>query len=407
MIINNPDPTRVAQITITSSFPQFSGTVVTVPAASTRRFRVLPAQIQTQYGDPVTGQFTTESKAIFASSNLPITIIASNERSTGTSGDQFYVMPNCQLGTDYMAVSDESNQPTSRMISVVILQDGTDVLFQNGSRQWAVYSGMNRGQVISYSSNAFYLSGILIHTTRAAAVISGTVCGFGVVLSGTCNHQAIMQLPISTYGQTFAMVPFAGSNFSEFTLLAAYDETTVTADGVDLGVLNANQWAQINWYNAIFTTSKPTQVIQVGRRFNATYGNPFFVHNPALPKHMIVTGLVQFATGFDTYNQATINHYVRIIVPNTNLGQVSIDSFAPDELTYIPIGVNSGYSYYEQMIVHGTHTISGQAVSFAAVVYGYDNALGYGFVAGMELPCLSQKSLQTITDAAIADLNKQ
>jgi len=306
-----------------------------------------------------------------------------------------------------MAISDESNQPTSRMVSVVILQDGTDVLFQNGSRQWAVYSGMNRGQVISYSSNGYYLSGILIHTTRTAAVISGTVCGIGAFPTGTCNHQAIMPLPISTYGQTFAMVPFAGANFAEFTLIAAYDQTTVTADGVDLGVLAANQWAQINWYNAIFTTSKPVQVVQVGRRLNATYGNPFFVHNPALPKHMVVTGLAQFATGFDTYNQATINHYVRIIVPNANRGQVSIDSFAPDELSYTAIGVNSGYSYYEQLIVHGTHTIAGQAVSFAAVVYGYDTALGYGFVAGMELPCLSQKSLQTITDAAMADLNKQ
>jgi hypothetical protein len=374
---------------------------------STNRFRVQPPQIQAQYGDPAVGTFITENKAIFASSNLPITIIASNERSTGTSGDQFYVLPNCQLGTDYMAVSDESNQPTSRVISVVILQDNTDVLFQNGSRQWAVYSALSRGTVVSYSSNAYYLSGILIHTTRAAAVISGTVCGLGVIQSGSCNHQAIMQLPISTYGQTFAMVPFAGSNFSEFTLLAAYDQTTVTADGVDLGVLNANQWAQINWYNSIFTTSKPTQVIQVGRRFNATYGNPFFVHNPAIPQHMIVTGLAQFATGFDTYNQNTINHYVRIIVPNANRGMVSIDAFAPDELQYIAIGVNSGYSYYEQMIVHGTHTISGQAISFAAVVYGYDNAMGYGFVAGLELPCLSQKNLEAITSAAVKDLDKQ
>ncbi len=87
--------------------------------------------------------------------------------------------------------------------------------------------------------------------------------------------------------------------------------------------------------------------------------------------------------------QATITHYVRIIVPNENLGQVSIDNFAPDELAYTAVGVDSGYSYFEQNIMHGTHTISGPGAKFAAIVYGYDTNLGYGFAAGLELPCIN------------------
>jgi hypothetical protein len=43
--------------------------------------------------------------------------------------------------------------------------------------------------------------------------------------------------------------------------------------------------------------------LKVGTRRNATYGDPFFVHNPALPDHILASGSVQFATGFDTMNQ--------------------------------------------------------------------------------------------------------
>jgi hypothetical protein len=42
---------------------------------------------------------------------------------------------------------------------------------------------------------------------------------------------------------------------------------------------------------------------QVGAKVNGSYGAPFFVDAPALPRHMLVTGFAQFATGFDTYNQ--------------------------------------------------------------------------------------------------------
>jgi hypothetical protein len=46
-----------------------------------------------------------------------------------------------------MMVADEAPVASTRTVSVIILQDGTDLLFQNGSRQWAVYSALNRGQV--------------------------------------------------------------------------------------------------------------------------------------------------------------------------------------------------------------------------------------------------------------------
>ncbi len=37
-----------------------------------------------------------------------------------------------------------------------------------------------------------------------------------------------MQMPISAYGTNFALVPFAGAQYSEYTILPAYDGTDVS-----------------------------------------------------------------------------------------------------------------------------------------------------------------------------------
>jgi len=212
-----------------------------------------------------------------------------------------------------------------------------------------------------------------------------------------------MLMPISAFGNNFALIPLGRAQFSEYTIMPAYDDTKIIVNDTELGTLNAQQWARLTWDSGFLTTSKAIQLVQVGAKVNGTYGNPFFVDAPALPRHLIVTGMAQFATGFDTYNQATIAHYVRVVIPDENKGQVSIDSFAPDVLAWLPIGTGtSGYSWYEQRILPGTHTISGQGVRFSAIVYGYDNNLGYGFVAGMELPCIQMdKKIVEIMTAAV------
>jgi hypothetical protein len=53
---------------------------------------------------------------------------------------------------------------------------------------------------------------------------------------------------------------------------------------------------------------------------------------------------------------------VRVVIPDENKGQVSIDSFAPDPIQWLQLGAGtSGYSWYEQLITPGTHTVGGYA----------------------------------------------
>ncbi len=86
--------------------------------------------------------------------------------------------------------------------------------------------------------------------------------------------------------------------------------------------------------------------------------------------------------------QATTTHYVRTIVPDENRGSVSLDENAIDSGQFMSIGLNSCYSSFEQRIAPGTHTVSSPEGKFSAVVYGYGNGVGYGFVAGLELLCV-------------------
>jgi len=287
-------------------------------------------------------------------------------------------------------VSDESDFQTHRLFSVIVLEDDTNVLMQNGTRSWITFNGMQRGQVVTYLANSWYISSAEVQATKNVAVISGTVCGYGWLVIGDCNHQAIMLMPFTVYGTQFALVPFAGARFSEYTVTPLADNTTIYIDFNNSLTINQLGWVRLWWDNEILTTSKPVQVVQVGSRLNNTYGDPFFVHNPALPNHMLNSGPVQFATGFDTFNQDSITHYVRIVTPIETIGKFAIDGYTVNSLLYTRVG-NSKFYYYEQKIIHGTHTVTPMVsgANFTVTAFGYGNRLGYGFMAGLELPCVA------------------
>ncbi len=67
------------------------------------QFNAFPPTIQSAYGSVPMNNFTTESKGISVVSSLPITVVASNEHSDGGSGDQFYVIPTCQLDQELVS----------------------------------------------------------------------------------------------------------------------------------------------------------------------------------------------------------------------------------------------------------------------------------------------------------------
>ncbi len=64
------------------------------------QFNGIPPTIQTQYGSTMVGNFSIEQKGISVAADVAISVVASNEHSNGGAGDQFYVIPTCQLGVE-------------------------------------------------------------------------------------------------------------------------------------------------------------------------------------------------------------------------------------------------------------------------------------------------------------------
>jgi len=149
--------------------------------------------------------------------------------------------------------------------------------------------------------------------------------------------------------------------------------------------MNDNQYLRMYYPTSLLTSSWPVHVMQVGSRINITYADPFFVHLPS--DNQFVNVPTQFMTGFNTYDQVSIAHFLRITTVISWIGMISIDGVSPSPLLYNRVGRGSFY-YYETLIQSGVHTVApfNTTVRYSAVVYGYGPELAYGFAPGIDLP---------------------
>jgi hypothetical protein len=388
LIVNNPNAVP-ADITVSSIYPDFTTISTQVPANGATIIYIAPHQIQTNYGRAVLNNVVTENKGILIRSSVSVQIVAVNERNDSRGvGEAYAIFPTCQLGMSYKVFGDSVPQQTTRQYSIVATQDNTTVMYNAWNLGLSLQTVvLNRLQTHTYTTFNYYMTGARVIADKPVAVVSGVVCGLGWLALGYCNHMAAMMISTDYWGTTFPLVNLQpATDGCEYILNSYMDGTIIYDDGVPLLTINSDQFARFYYPTSILTTSWPCDVMQVCSRFNATHGDPCFLHIPS--DNLFINGSTQFLTGYSTADQTTVLHYVRITTNVAYVGMIRIDGgAAPSSLLYTRVGRSTFY-YYETLIGNGVHVVSGAnaAVRFSVAVYGYGPDRGYGFTPGIDMP---------------------
>lgn len=220
------------------------------------------------------------------------------------------------------------------------------------------------------------LSGTMVKSDKPIAVFGGHQ-GTSVPSSDVwfANHLVEQLLPVNTWGSDFYVAPLA-TQTAGYTvrLLAAYDATVISLNGVPLAILNRGQFVQSQQTNgAHFTSTQPILVTQYAASGDLD-GNAF-----SDPFMLTVQGVRHFGSSYriSTPDIDFPTNYVNIIAPTAALGTLQLDGAAVVS-PFTRFGTTD-YYYARILITPGTHLLaSSGGIAFGASAYGWSDYDGYG-----------------------------
>ncbi len=223
------------------------------------------------------------------------------------------------------------------------------------------------------------LSGTRIRSSKPIAVFSGHQCASNPSEDAWfCNHLVEQLLPVNAWGNDFYAAPLATQNRGyTLRLLAAYDGTVISSNGVPVTVLNRGQFMQSQpTVAARFTATQPifvTQYASSGDWDGNTNSDPFMLTVQAV-RHFSSSYRISIPqTGFPI-------NFVNLIASNTAISAIQIDG-VPISGLITSIGT-SGYSYTRVPVTTGSHLLTNSSGNpFGASVYGWSEFDGYGHPA--------------------------
>jgi hypothetical protein len=330
------------------------------------------------------------------------------------SADATIVLPTVSLGMVYRAIAynsivdydatvgDSINYPSE--VLIVAPEDGVTV---EVTPAMTTRSGRPAGVPFSVTLNAGEayqvqcpgdITGSLVRSTNGKpfALFSGnkfTRVGFiGGVECGFADHLVEQDYPLNSWGKEFITVPLLTRRLGDiFRVLGSEDGTTFTIDGGPPIALNAGQYFDTLLENSShIVANRPVCVAQYSRGKRCDFvrdGDPF----------MIVLNPVEQTLQSVTYNAITSDeidgYYLSLVARTSDIGTVMIDGASPAAGTFAPVPADPSYSYAQLSVAAGNHSLSSDC-GLIAYVYGYGNAVSYGYAAGA--------SIEPIADTTIA-----
>jgi len=401
---NGNPPTLTLQLFLTSETDNKAtveipglgfSTTVGIAAGTTTRV-VLPVNAAVGQSDVVV------NKGIRVTAVADISVMALNQATAST--DAYLALPKEGLGVDYMVLG-WKNLPSELLTSpsepfptnggssfaVVATEDGTTVQIVPSSTTGARVAGtpytvlMNRGDtyfLLNTSPDPGDLSGTSVSADKPVAVLGGHRCANVPGVFFACDHAVEQLPPISEWGTDFITLPLATRlNGDTFRVIAYQDGTIVAVNSDPVATLNRGQiWQQVLTGPVHIESSHPVLVAQYANsaRFDGTTasnGDPFM---------MLVPPTDRFLSDYRLATPAlddTATTFVNVIVKTNAVGSVQNDGVAISSALFQGIGT-TGYSGAKVPVTGGTHRLTAP-VPFGALVYGFSNFEGYGYLAGM------------------------
>lgn len=351
-------------------------------------------------------------QAFHITSDEEITVYALSDAETST--DAALILPTDVLSKAYCVASYNSDgsgtTSTPSQFVVLAVEDNTQVRIEpkvktskNNSAPYNVT--LNKGQSYLVQANTSStsggssqadLTGSFVTSSKPVAVFSGHQRSKIPSSFPTGSRDLLFeQLPgVETWGKSTVVVPFATAINARtdgndlFRVIAAYDSTKVFLDEKETALINRGGFYELALTKPIkVNSSKPVMVTcykkTSGEGFaggNFKTGDPFMTVTPPtdqfLPSYLFVSPQVTRNSSPEYDYQ-----YVTIVVPNSAVDSVTLDGVVLQQNIFTQIG-QSGFSYSNRSLTDGTHTIS-CTKPIGIYVYGYGNAVSYGYVGGM------------------------
>ena len=369
-----------AQVTVEIPGMAFSSSFTVAPASTTTA--ALPLGSFAALNDGV------DQKGIHVYSTGDIVLHAFSY-ALNTS-DMALVAPVTALGTDYivMAFRDYVGAGGTQF-GIAAAYDGTNVtIIPNmtaGSRTAGVPYGvtLSAGDTYQLYNAGGDFTGTQIHSDKPVFVIGGNRCVGIPIASNSCDC-IFEQIPdVKTWGKQYASGPIAQRSTGDvFVILAAYDSTLVSINGVPAAALDKGQhYETILSQPAYFSSNNP---VLIGQYEGSYTVDPSRMGDP----DMIL--LTPFEQWLDSYvigvpsNIAIIGeydyNYLNVTVENSSVSGVVLDGAAVPAAVFTPVpgGI---YSAAQLQVGTGTHVIDAPS-AIGVIVYGMREADSYGAQAG-------------------------
>jgi hypothetical protein len=338
----------------------------------------------------LTGLHTIQDKGVHVQANADVTVYGLNRRANST--DAFLGLPTDVLGTDYLVMAYQNNNPTGwpplgpSQFAVVATEPNTTVTIvptaSSPGRQAGVpyVVTLDAGQVWQGGAAAKLadVTGTSITSDKPVAVFGGSRCAFVPHHKDACDHLVEQLPPTSAWGQSFVTAPLATRmNGDRFRILAAQDGTEVTVNGALVATLNRSQHHErVIAGGSTITANGPVLVAQYSH--SATYdgvtaSDPFMMLVPPYEQFLAEYTVTTPPSGFAT-------NYVNVVTADAGIGTITLDGSVVSSASFSPVGT-SGFSMAQLPVSPGSHRLVGD-LPFGVFVYGFAFYDSYGYPGG-------------------------
>ncbi len=404
--------------TVTVSIPTigYTQTYSNIPANTIYETPPIP---KSGANDARLGTEGTSNKGIHITSDHPI--VAYAHIYNGARSGATLLFPTNTLGKEYYSLnmSQNSQQAYSYCYFFVVATDtGTTRVEITPS---ANTQTMTAGQTYTYNlaqgqvfnalgtisgNNGVDLTGSKIVSIAGAsgkckpiAVFSGSGkinLNCPVNGGGSADNYIVQSFPKTAWGKNYLTVPTYGMPYNYFRIAVSDPTAVVRLNGVTLSGLINNFYYQIAATNQpnYIQSDKPVMVAQYITTSGACGNTGIIPSGDGDPEVIYLSSIEQNISNvllYATPHYAITEHFISVLIPNggTGVSSFRLDGAIPAN-PFVVHPQNSNYSYLQQQVSVGTHTLQSDS-GFNASAYGYGAVESYGYNAGTNIRDLYQQ----------------
>lgn len=405
----------ITNITVSIPGLGFTQTYSNIPANSIFETPTLP---KTGATDARLASEGTSSKGIHIVSDQPI--VAYAHIYNGSRSGATLLFPTNTLGKEYYSLNMTQNggQAWSYCYFFVVATDTgtTTVKITPSANTQTMTAGttytfnLTQGQIFNALGYINGNSGVDLTGSKIESIASGTgrckpiavFSGSGKINlncpingTGSADNYIAQSFPKTAWGKNYLTAPTYGMPFNYFRIAVSDPTAVVQLNGVTLTGLVNNFYYQIAATNQpnYIQSDKPITVAQYITTTGACGNNVGIPSGNGDPEVIYLSPIEQNISKvllYATPHFAITSHFTTLIIPNggTALSSFRVDGAAPSA-SFVVHPQNTAYSYLQQPLSVGTHTIQSDS-GFNAIAYGYGSVESYGYNAGTNVRDLYQ-----------------